>query len=78
MLMNDLLKMRLFSLLTESSQEVSNTEMKSAYENFVMQVQNLNHSDNNYSVIVRTLNFIRIEFMALQTQILFEQEKKCA
>ena len=55
MLMNDLLKMRLFSLLTESSQEVSNTEMKSAYENFVMQVQNLNHSDNNYSVIVRTL-----------------------
>ena len=31
MLMNDLLQMRMFGLLSETSQEVSNEEMQNAY-----------------------------------------------
>ena len=35
MLMNDLLQMRIFGLLSETSQEVSNEEMQNAYGEFV-------------------------------------------
>ena len=34
MLMNDLLQMRIFGLLSETSQEVSNEEMQKAYCEF--------------------------------------------
>lgn len=75
--MNDLFKSELFSLLTKSSQEVSNDEMKNAYEAFVERVKILNQSENNYTVIIRTLNLTRIELTALQTGDLYEQGKKC-
>ena len=39
MLMNDLLQMRIFGLLSETSQEVSNEEMQNAYGEFVEQIR---------------------------------------
>ena len=76
--MNDLLKSELFKRLSDSSQEVSNDEMKNAYESFVREVEILNQSETDYLTIFRTLSFTRIEFKTLQTQILCEQGKKCA
>lgn len=75
--MNDLLKSELFKRLSDSSQEVSNDEMENAYEDFVEKVKILNQSENNYTVIIRTLNLTRIELTALQTVFLYEQGKKC-
>lgn len=75
--MENLVKSELFSLLAKSSQEVSNDEMKNAYEAFVEKVKILNQSENNYAVIIRTLNLTRIELIALQIGDLYEQGKKC-
>lgn len=77
MLMNDLKELRLFALLCETSQEIPNEVMKSAYENFVEQIVS-NQSETEYSVVFRKLNLTRIEFKTLQTEILYEQGKKCA
>lgn len=77
MLMNDLKELRLFALLCETSQEIPNEVMKSAYENFVEQIVP-NQSETEYSVVFRRLNLTRIEFKTLQTEILYEQGKKCA
>lgn len=77
MLMNDLKELRLFTLLCETSQEIPNEVMKSAYENFVEQIVP-NQSETEYSVVFRRLNLTRIEFKTLQTEILYEQGKKCA
>ena len=76
--MNDLLKSELFKRLSDSSQEVSNDEMKNAYESFVREVEIFNQFETDYLTIFRTLSFTRIEFKTLQTQILCEQGKKCA
>lgn len=70
--MNDLLKSELFKRLSDSSQEVSNDEMKNAYESFVREVEILNQSETDYLTIFRTLSFTRIEFKTLQTQLLCE------
>lgn len=78
MLMNDLLNTELFNLLTEHSQQVSNTEMKNAYEAFEKQVRILNQSENDYSVIFRLLSSTRVELKVLQTDVLNEQGGKCA
>ncbi|TFD93772.1 hypothetical protein E2605_16620 [Dysgonomonas capnocytophagoides] len=75
--MNDLVKSELFSLLANDSQTVSNDTMKRAYEDFVEKVKILNQSENNYAVIIRTLNLTRIELTALQTVFLYEQGEKC-
>lgn len=75
--MNDLKELRLFALLCETSQEIPNEVMKSAYENFIEQIVP-NQSETEYSVVFRRLNLTRIEFKTLQTEILYEQGKKCA
>lgn len=75
--MNKLANTELFNLLIENSPEVSNTKMHKAYENFKEQVRNLNHAENDYSVVFRSLNSTRIEVMALQTFSLCEQGEKC-
>ncbi|WP_370567547.1 hypothetical protein [Dysgonomonas sp. Marseille-P4677] len=74
--MNDLLKMKFFSLLSESSQ-VTTDEMKSTYENFVNKVENLNQSDRDYTTIYRTLCLTRIELASLSKQFGYEQGEKC-
>jgi hypothetical protein len=76
--MNDLLKTKFFCLLAETTQEVTNEEMQNAYEHFVEQVATLNHSETDYSVIIRTLNLTRIEFASMEMMYLYEQGKKCA
>lgn len=71
--MNDLLKSELFKRLSDSSQEVSNDEMRSAYETFVKDVKTLNQSETDFQRIFRKLNITRIEFKILQAQNLSEQ-----
>lgn len=75
--MNDLIKTELFVLMNESSQEIINFEMQHAYENFVKAVLTLNQSETDYQNTFRTLNLTRIELQSSQTQILYEQGKKC-
>lgn len=77
MLMNDLLKTSLFSLLSENSQKDTTNEMKNAYENFVRKVETLNQPDGDYTTIYRLLNITRIELVSLSKHYKYEQGKKC-
>ena len=54
MLMNDLLQMRIFGLLSETSQEVSNEEMQNAYGEFVEQIRIVGDG-SDYSTVYRIL-----------------------
>ena len=74
--MNELSQMKLFSLLSESSQ-VTNEEMQNAYGDFVTQAKNLFQSETEYSEVFRTLNHTRIEFDLLGLSPLYGQGKKC-
>jgi hypothetical protein len=76
MRMNDLSNMRFFSLLAEPSQEVTNKEIQSAYEDFVEQVKTVG-SSNDYSNAFRTINLTRIEVAHLQAVYQYEQGEKC-
>lgn len=58
--MNDLLRTRFFILLADTSQEVINTEMQDAYEDFVKQIVTISNSED-YTYIFRMLNLTRIE-----------------
>ena len=53
--MNDLLRTRFFILLADTSQEVINTEMQDAYEDFVKQIVTISNSED-YTYIFRMLN----------------------
>jgi len=76
--MNELLNTRLFALLSEPSQEVSNQKMQRAYENFVKHVGMVS-SDNDYEKIYRNLNITRIELASLESiHHQYEQGGKCA
>lgn len=75
--MNDLLRTRMFRLLTESS-PVANDEMQNAYVEFIEKVKTHTQSETDHIQLFRTLNLTRIEFQTLQTQILYEQGEKCA
>lgn len=72
--MYNLSKMRMFRLLSEPSQ-VTNEEMKNAYEDFVEQVSTLSQSEIDYSKVFRILSFTRIEFNSLGSSSLYGQEK---
>lgn len=75
--MNDLLKMRLFSLLTGTS-PVPNDEIQSAYVEFIEEVKFLNQSESDYQTVFRSLNLTRVELIFLQPLLEYEQGKKCA
>jgi hypothetical protein len=77
MLMNDLLKTRLFSLLSEPSQENTNEEMRNAYECFMEQVRAICQSENNHLEIFRILNDTRGELVFIESLYQYEQGKKC-
>lgn len=77
MLMNDLLKMRFFTLLADTSTEVINVEMKDAYEEFVKQLVTISNSED-YAYILRMLNLTRIEIAPLKELYQYEQGGKCA
>lgn len=76
--MENLVNMRLFSLLANSSQEVTNEEMQNAYGDFVVQVTALDRFAPNPSEVFRTLNNTRIELVFLQSLDRYGQGKKCA
>jgi TnpA family transposase len=73
--MSDLLQTRLFRLLSESSQ-ITNEEIKNAYDCFMEKVKTICLSENNHSEIFRTLNITRIELVFLQSLCRYEQGKK--
>lgn len=75
--MDELLKTRLFSLLSEPSQ-VTNEEMQSAYGCFTEQVKTESQSEQNYTEIFRILNTTRIEFAFLKSLYRYEQGEKCS
>lgn len=75
--MNDLLKMRIFGLLNETSQEITNKEMQNAYGEFVEQIRTLSNG-NDYSSIYRVLTVTRIELASLKISPLYGQGEKCA
>lgn len=75
--MNDLLKKRMFGLLSETSQEVTNKEMQNANDEFLEHIKNVSNG-TDYFVIHRTLNATRIEIASLETTPLYGQGEKCA
>ena len=77
MLMNDLLQMRIFGLLSEASQEVNNEELQNAYGEFVEQIRTVSN-ENDYSTTYRILVATRIEIASLEIAPLYGQGEKCA
>ena len=75
--MNDLLQTRMFRLLFETSQDVTNEEMQNAYGEFVEQIRTVS-SDKDYSITYRILTATRIEIASLETTPLYGQGEKCA
>jgi len=76
MLMNELIKTKLFSLLSETSQ-TTNKEMQNAYECFMEQLKTGSYSENN-SEVFRMLNITRIELVSVRRLHRYEQGEKCA
>lgn len=70
--MNDLLQTRIFGLLNETSQEITNEEMQNAYGEFIHQVRTMSN-ENDYSTIYRILVATRIEIASLETAPLYGQ-----
>jgi hypothetical protein len=75
MRMNELVNTRLFSLLAESSQEVTNEEMQNAYGQFMAHLKTVSDSEDNATVL-RTLNVTRIEMVHLVPVFRYEQGEK--
>lgn len=74
--MNDLLKMRMFNLLSEPSQ-VTNEEMQNAYGCFMERLRTVSQSEQNYSETFRMLNITRIELVGIESLYRYGQGKKC-
>ena len=75
--MNELLKTKLFSLLAETSQEVTINEMQSAYGEFCMQIGKISDSVDHANIF-RIPTATRIELASMEMLYPYEQEKKCA
>lgn len=75
--MNELLQMRIFRLLSETSQEVTNEKMQNAFGEFVEQIRTVSNG-NDYSTTYRILAATRIEIASLETIPLYGQGGKCA
>lgn len=75
--MYDLLETKFFSLLADTSQEVTNEEMQNAYGKFIEQIRMVSNG-NDYSTAYRILVATRIEIASLETAPLYGQGEKCA
>ncbi len=71
------LELKLFRLLSDASQEVTNEEMQTAYGCFMEQVKRVSQSEQDYSKIFRMLNITRIELVAIETYYRYGQGEKC-
>jgi len=65
--MKKLLDLKIYRLLEETSKKIENTEIKNAYDDFVVRVMALSSGGEDILSTVRELNFIRIEFIILRT-----------
>lgn len=74
--MNELLNMRLFGLLSQTSQKVTNEEFQNAYGEFLSKIESVS-SEENYSTTYRILAATRIEITSLETIPLYGQGEKC-
>jgi len=75
--MNELLKTRLFSLLSESSR-VANEEFQNAYGCFMEQLKTtVSQSETDYSKVFRMLDTTRVELAFLKSLYRHEQGEKC-
>lgn len=74
--MNELVKEKLFRVLSEPSQ-VTNEEIQNAYGCFMKRVETLSQSENDYSKIFRELNNTRIELISIESLYRYEQGEKC-
>lgn len=74
--MNVLLKTRLFSIMSESSQ-VTNEEIQNAYGSFMEQVEIVSQSEKDNLKIFQMLNITRIELLFLESLNRYEQGEKC-
>jgi hypothetical protein len=70
--MNDLLKERFFSLLSESLHDVTNQEMLNAYGCFIEQIRTVSQSENNHLEIYRMLNNTRVELVFIESLYRYE------
>ena len=75
--MNDLLQSKMFGLLSETSQEVTNEEMQNAYGEFVEQIRTVSN-ENDYPTTYRILVATRIEIASLEKTPLYGMGGKCA
>lgn len=74
--MDELLREKLFSLLSDTSQ-ITNEEMQSAYGCFMEKVKTVDQSEQHYSEIFRMLNTTRIELAFLKSLYRYGQGEKC-
>lgn len=75
--MDYLLESKLFRLLSDTSQEATNQEMRDAYGEFIAHIDGVSY-ENDLTIIIRKLNITRIELAFLLKQNQYEQEKKCS
>lgn len=76
-IMDKIMKTRFFSLLSETSQKVTNKKIQDAYAGFMEHLKTFCQSERNYSESFRILNLTRIEIKYLHSLFRYEQEKKC-
>lgn len=74
--MMEIIQMRLFCLLAEPLQTVTNEEMYNAYAQFTAHMEAVSNSDD-YTGVFRMLNVSRIEMAHLQIVYRYEQGEKC-
>lgn len=77
LLMDYLSQVKLFRLLSETSQKITNQKMHNAYGKFIAHIDTIS-SGNDFISIIRKLNITRIELVFLLKQNQYEQEKKCS
>ena len=68
--------MRIFRLLAETSQKITNKEMQNAYGEFVEKIKAVSNG-NDYSTTYRILTATRIEIASLETTPLYGLGEKC-
>ena len=74
--MNELLKTRLFGLLSEPS-PVTNEEIQTAYGCFMEQLRTVSQSEQNYTNVFRMLNITRVELVFIESVHRHGQGEKC-
>lgn len=75
--MNELLKTRMFSLLSEPS-PVTNEQMKNVYEHFMEQVRTtVGQPEADFSEVFRKLSNTRVELVFIEMLYRYGQGEKC-